>query len=151
VLWKSCCKTDVFKLFSLITLVWYHLPTAILSLLLGYSRLYCKSSYLYPQGKKYIRILLCSPLNKRHYSFLQCTYQNCYYTVIYFSTVPSITNSINSNTIGGYVTHIIHSTGPSWSINVWWTNEFMTKEEINLHSYVCHFTCTLVILNHRTV
>lgn len=85
-----CCGKavvrPVFKLFSLITLVWYNLSKAILSIFLGYSKLYCKSNYTYPQESKYMRILLCNPLNKRLYIFLHSLYQNSCYTVsiIYF-------------------------------------------------------------------
>lgn len=57
VLLKDCWKTNVFKLFSLITLVRYNLSKAILSIFLGYSKLYCKSNYICPQESKYMRIL----------------------------------------------------------------------------------------------
>lgn len=134
-LWKGCRKTNVFKLFGLITLLWYHLSRVILSILLGYSKLYCKSNYTYPQGRKYIRTLLCNPLNKRHYSFLQSTYQNCYYTVIYISH-PWISRYKFHQGTWMCCTFSIPSTAPRWSINVQWTNEWgewMNGQRDNWH------------------
>lgn len=87
VLWKDCWKTNVFKLFSLITLVQYNLSKAILSIFLGYSKLYCKSNYICPQESKYMRILLCNLLNKRLYIFLHSLYRNGY-------TVICVSNAI---------------------------------------------------------
>lgn len=120
-LWKGCWKTHVFKPFGLITMVWYHLSNAILSIFLGYRWLYYKSNNTYPQDSKYMQTLLYNLLSKRHYIFLHSIFQNCYYIVLYI-LMPA---SWGINSTRSWVVCALTSTVPGGPTNVWWMNEWM--------------------------
>lgn len=121
-LWKGCWKTNVFKLFSLITLVWYNLSKAILSIFLGYSKLYCKSNYICPQESKYMRLLLCNLLNKRLYIFFFIAFIKIVVTQL-FVFLMSFSSTINSTRACGSIVYEVPSIVPRGPTNTCLMNE----------------------------